>query len=147
MECQYLGLHGLKFPTADWARGKIIELASAQKVEFSNSSLYYREQHSFLRCFSSTVILSRNQFSTFVLWENGHNNRNVAKAQTKAEDISRGNKMVKLKTNEPITKKKQTLRDGWKGATPVGMQGAARSQHAAGRDRISRSAAGVSVSI
>lgn len=75
------------------------------------------------------VILSRNQFSTFGLWRNRHQDKNVAKAQIKAQDISRGIEMVKLKTNEAITKKKaglnslQTLHYGSKGATPVHMQG------------------------
>lgn len=97
-----------------------------------------RERQSCLGCFSSMVILSRNQR------RNRHKNKNVAKAQIKAQDISGGIEMVKLKTNEPIARKKearlnslQTLHYGSKGATQVHMQGPlARSQHAAGRDGI-----------
>lgn len=60
-----------------------------------------RERHSCLGCFSSTVILSRNQR------RNRHKNKNVAKAQINAQDISGGIEMVKMKTNEPIAKKKR----------------------------------------
>lgn len=80
--------------------------------------------------------------------QNGHTNKNVAKAQIKAKDISRGTEMVKLKTNEATANEKAKppllapLRsDASRNA------GAAHSQHAAGRDRVARSAAGVSVSI
>lgn len=60
-----------------------------------------RERHSCLGCFSSTVILSRKQR------RNRHKNKNVAKAQINAQDISGGIEMVKMKTNEPIAKKKR----------------------------------------
>lgn len=86
-----------------------------------------RERHSCLGCFSSTVILSRNQ------WKNRHKNKNVAKAQIKAQDISGGIEMVKLKTNEPIAEKKkkclnslQTLYYGSKRSDASTHAGAAR---------------------
>lgn len=110
---------------------------------------WLREGHSCLRCFSSTAILSRDQ------WKNRLKNKNVANAQIRAQDISRGIEMVKLKTNGPIAKEKKKSLSRLTANPPLWLErsaanthaGAARWQHAAGRDRIARSAAGVSGSI
>lgn len=69
------------------------------------------------------VILSLNQ-------KNGHKNRNVAKVQIKAQDISGGNEMVKLKTNESIAEKKK------KANPPLWLEMSDSSRHAGGRGAL-----------
>lgn len=108
-----------------------------------------RERHSCLGCFSSTVILSRNQR------RNRHKNKNVAKAQIKAQDISGGIEMVKLKTNEAIAKKKRGT-SKLTANPPLWLERSDASTHAGAARPLStcswkrwncRSAAGVSGSI